>query len=179
MVIYFGRQYDPQWVLPDSAKVFLLRQRPEVMEGDTAEWGLTLAIAARYLGDMRRARAYADTARQWLVAHHSTRPDNDVPVDHWRTGICLGYALAERAREARPACDVLLERPSPDAIWRFPELSFYVRAAIALGDTERALPALEQLVSGHGWATPAWLRLDPLFAPLRGNPRFERLVHLP
>ena len=38
-----------EWVLPDSARAFLLRQRPDVMEGDTADWGLALAIAARSL----------------------------------------------------------------------------------------------------------------------------------
>jgi hypothetical protein len=24
--------------------------------------------------------------------------------------------------------------------------------------------------------TPGWLRIDPIFTPLKGNPRFERLV---
>jgi len=24
--------------------------------------------------------------------------------------------------------------------------------------------------------SPGWLRIDPTFAPLKGNPRFERLV---
>ena len=26
------------------------------------------------------------------------------------------------------------------------------------------------------YLTPAWLRIDPTFAPLRGNPKFEKLV---
>jgi TolB-like protein len=175
-VVYLGRQYDPQWVLPDSAKAFLLRQRPEVMEGDTADWGLTLAYAARYLGDTRRARAYADTARRWLEARRAERPPEDVPADHWRPGICLSYAFAGRAGEARRSCEALLERPSPDAYWRWFELLVYSRTAVVLGDTERALPALERLVRGPGWVTPAWIRLDPMFAPLRGHPRFERLM---
>jgi serine/threonine-protein kinase len=178
-VVYLGRQYDPQWVLPDSAKAFLLRQRPDVMEGDTADWGLTLAIAARFLGDTGRSRAYADTARRWLEAHRSTQPAEDLPADYWRTGICLAYALAGHAREARRSCDALLRRPSVDVTWHFPELLFYARAAVVLGDAERALDALERLSPGPGWATPAWLRLDPTYDPLRGNPRFKRLVRGP
>jgi eukaryotic-like serine/threonine-protein kinase len=175
-VVYVGRQYDPQWVLPDSGKAFLLRQRPEVMEGDTADWGLTLAIAARFLEDTNRARAYADTARRWLEARRAAQPPDHLPADYWRTGLCLAYALAGLAREARRTCDALLEQPSVDVTWRFAELSFYARAAVVLGDAERALSALERLTTGPGWITPAWLRLDPTFDTLRRNPRFERLV---
>ena len=174
-VVYLGRQYDPQWVLPDSARAFLLRQRPDVMEGDTADWGLTLALAARSLGHMHRARAYADTARRWLQARAAAGP-RDVPSDHWRTGLCLGYALANRAAEARRPCEALLERPSADATWRFVERLIYAWAAVGLGDADRAVSALERLVAEPGWITPARLRIDPNFAPLRGNPRFERLV---
>ena len=60
---------------------------------------------------------------------------------------------------------------------RFVEHNFYVRAAVVLDDVERALSALERLAAKPGWITPAWLRLDPMFAPLRGNPHFERLVN--
>jgi eukaryotic-like serine/threonine-protein kinase len=175
-VVYLGRQYDPQWVLPDSDRVFLLRQRPDVMEGDTADWGMTLALAAYYLGDTHRARAYADTARGWLEAHRAAGP-RDMSSDPWRAGLCLAYGLAHREAEAHRPCEALLQRPSADAMWRSVERTFYVRAAVVLGDAERALSALERLAAGPGWVTPAWIRLDPMFAPLRGNPRFERLVN--
>jgi hypothetical protein len=26
------------------------------------------------------------------------------------------------------------------------------------------------------WLTPGWLKIDPTFAPLRGNSRYERLL---
>jgi hypothetical protein len=36
---------------------------------------------------------------------------------------------------------------------------------------------LESLIAIHyPYLSPGWLKIDPTFAPLRGNPRFERLV---
>jgi hypothetical protein len=34
----------------------------------------------------------------------------------------------------------------------------------------------EVLQAPTGWVTPAWVRIDPTFASLRGNPRFERII---
>jgi hypothetical protein len=35
---------------------------------------------------------------------------------------------------------------------------------------------LEPLSKMNYYLSPAWLRIDPNFAPLKGNPRFERLI---
>ena len=50
------------------------------------------------------------------------------------------------------------------------------RIYIQAGQYDRALDLIEPLVSQPGDLTPGWLRIDPVFTPLRGNPRFERLI---
>jgi len=49
---------------------------------------------------------------------------------------------------------------------------------VQAGAYDRALDILEPLLQEkYGDITPAWLRLEPTFRPLRGNPRFEKIVN--
>jgi tetratricopeptide (TPR) repeat protein len=51
-----------------------------------------------------------------------------------------------------------------------------VRIYILAGDHEKALDRLEPLLQVPYHLSPGWLRIDPAFAPLKGNPRFEKLL---
>ena len=51
-----------------------------------------------------------------------------------------------------------------------------VRIYLLVGEPEKALDQLEPLLKMPYYLSPGWLRIDPTFAPLKGNPRFERLV---
>jgi hypothetical protein len=48
---------------------------------------------------------------------------------------------------------------------------------LIVGESEPALDRLESLLKVPCWYSPGWLKIDPNFASLRGNPRFERLVN--
>jgi hypothetical protein len=50
------------------------------------------------------------------------------------------------------------------------------RIYILVGQPEKALDQLEPLLKIPYYLSPGWLRIDPTFASLKGNPRFERLV---
>ena len=50
------------------------------------------------------------------------------------------------------------------------------RIYMMAGQPDHAIDLLESILQRPYYLTPAWLRIDPTFAPLRGNARFVKLV---
>ena len=55
-------------------------------------------------------------------------------------------------------------------------MAWYPAPTPVLTEHEKASNALEPLLKVPHSLSPGWLAIDPNFAPLRGNPRFEKLV---
>jgi hypothetical protein len=56
-----------------------------------------------------------------------------------------------------------------------PELA----AGLRVGEPDSAVARLEQLLALPAYTTIPGLRIDPVWAGLHGNPRFEKLVRTP
>jgi hypothetical protein len=74
-----------------------------------------------------------------------------------------------------------------DALSGARPLDILARVAARIGDPDRAISTLEKLLSipyeaplaANPPLTPALLRLDPMFEPLRKHPRFQKLIASP
>jgi tetratricopeptide (TPR) repeat protein len=165
---------DLYWVLDDAQQRLLLRLSPEPFGDDRDVWALCLAETYALRGDTTNARAYADSARLAWEARLRDVPQD--PVIHVYLGVTLAY-LGRRSEALREGERGVALLPISRNAWEGPFIEHQlVRIYLLLGEYDKALDRLESLLRIPYWLSPGWLRIDPTFDPLRGNPRFERLV---
>jgi serine/threonine-protein kinase len=171
---YLGTYYDLGWVLDSAQERVLLTLRPDAFDGSRGTWGIVYAEQYALRGDMARARIYADSARIGFDVDLKGAPQD--PQRHVFRGLALAYLgrKAEAIQEAERAAALI--PISKDANTGAYIQHQVVRVYLAAGEKEKALDVLEPLLKIPYYLSPAWLRIDPNFTPLRGNPRFERLV---
>ena len=141
-----------------------------------------LGWAQEVAGDHAGARESWSQARSELEPFLKEQPENFVLLgDLALTNMGLGdnaaaLTLAERAIAMFPTDKDALTGPRP--------LDILARVAARIGQSDRSISMLEKLLSmpyeaplaANPPLTPALLRLDPMFEPLRKDPRFQKLA---
>jgi tetratricopeptide (TPR) repeat protein len=94
--------------------------------------------------------------------------------------VFLGLALAYLGRRA----EAVKEGERAVALWPIARDGYFgpylqhqlARIYTVVGEPDKAIDQLEALLKTPYFLSPGWLRIDPNFESLRGNPRFQKLV---
>jgi eukaryotic-like serine/threonine-protein kinase len=175
LIAFVARYWDLIWVLDEAQQQLLLRLRPSAFDDDRGTWGIVLAQTYAFQGNVAKAQVYADSARIANEEQLKAAPD-DAQL-HVFLGLAFGYLGHKAAAIREGQRGVALLPISRDA-----NIGPYIQHQLAriyllVGEPEKALDQLEPLLKMPYYLSPGWLKIDPNFAPLRGNPRFQRLVN--
>ena len=172
MVAYSSQYWDLYWPLDERQQQLLLRLPPSEFSGRDG-WGLALAGVYALRGDAGRAAVYADSA---LQAIDERLAEGEIAELRVLRGLALAFMGRDSAAVAEGRRGAAATPVSAEAFIGPYIQHQLVRIYILTGEHELAVEHLEPLIRIPYYLSPGWLRVDPTFDPLRGNPRFERLA---
>jgi serine/threonine-protein kinase len=174
LAVFVARYWDLGWVLPDSVQQVVLGLGVDAFDGDPANLAIVRAQLYHWRGNAAASRAWGDSAQRRFIDQIRDTPD-DAQL-HVLRGLALAYVgrFAEAVTEAERG--IALRPISKDAEAGAYFVHQLARIHLLAGQPDKAMDQLERVFATPYFLSPAWLRIDPDFKPLHGNPRFERLA---
>ncbi len=126
------------------------------------------------MGDSERERAYFDSTRSMLEIKVQQFPDDA----RFRSALGIAYAGLGRKedaiREGELAVELLpMSKEAFRGAYRAEDLA---RIYTMVGEHDAAIDRLESLLAVPSITAVPGLRIDPIWDPLRDNPRFQALL---
>jgi tetratricopeptide (TPR) repeat protein len=153
----------------------------ETKQGEPSyEEKLLIGLSQQRVGDVASARATYEKAVEDIRRELEKVAPGTPAEAELHGGLGLAYAgLGEAASAIAEGQKAMAMRPTSKDPFEGP-LEEYAMAQIyaLLGDADHAIPILKRLlqIPYGGPITPALLRLDPLWDPIRNDPRFQELA---
>jgi serine/threonine-protein kinase len=142
--------------------------------GDTVRYHLLKAEAAAFRRNAAAERAHGDSARALLEVRLRSRHDDAKML----ATLALAYSHLRRHPEAIKAGERAAELLplEADAVSGPFILAYLARVYAVAGRPDQAVAILKRLLATDSWFTPAELRADPIWDPLRSHPGFQQLI---
>jgi tetratricopeptide (TPR) repeat protein len=132
------------------------------------------AIIARAAGDTTKAGSSFAAARAIFEQRLTTKPNDprtlavlaqtEAGLGETEKAIVDGRKALQLMSAVRDAYDLALVKQGLAQVYTWS------------GQVDGALPLLEELMKAPGYLTYGYLRVDPSWDPLRGNPKFEQFL---
>jgi serine/threonine protein kinase/tetratricopeptide (TPR) repeat protein len=162
---------------PSLVHAFLARGPEAVVGTDSTNFQLWKADFAWLTGDSTGQRVWGDSAQRALARRVASLPTSPVVRTEYAQALAHAGLRTEALREARNSLTLVLAQGTDRRGGTYMAmLDLAASVAMYAGDHAAALDWLEEQRSLPLHWSPSYLRVNPYYAPLRGNPRFERLT---